>query len=78
METTGFGLNFYRNEGPSYHSFVSFGSSMDKISTWWSDLFEMMRVAVKIELKTQDRRLKITIVISQLVPVKVITRQPAK
>ena len=25
MGRTGFGLNFYRNEGPSYHSFLNFG-----------------------------------------------------
>jgi hypothetical protein len=44
---------------------TDFGSGDRQNVTWWSDQFEMMRAAVKIELNTHDKRLspKITIVI---------------
>ena len=39
MGRTGFGLNFYRNEGPSYHSFLNFGGrDLEKVKIF--DLVE--------------------------------------
>jgi hypothetical protein len=54
---------------------------IDKNVTWWSDRFEMMRAAVKIELKTRDKRPspKITIVICLIVlKEKIIIELPGR